>query len=258
MDVINKGQGTPEHAVVAAIHGDEPSGKMAVERFLNSNYELEEPVKFVIANEEALEQNERYLDADLNRSFPGNPQSDKHEEGLAYRIQKELEGLKVLDIHSTRSEPTPFITTPKLDQETLERMSLTGVEKVCYFEESGDVLGEVVDAFIVEVGPQGTEEAADMAYEILVNYLAALGIIEEEFEQAETEIYKFYEKVEGGDWEFLKKNFQKVEKGEVFARKGTTELISTEEFYPILMSSDGYENMLGNKAKRIQNIKNIF
>ena len=251
MKVIQKGNGEPQYAVTACIHGDEPSGKKAIERLLDSEYDFKKPVKFVIANEEALEKNERFLDVDLNRNFPGDPDSDKHEERLATKVLEEVKGMKVMDLHSTRSEPTPFMTLGDISDTVLKLMKGTGVDKACYFEEESGVMGEYVDAFIVEAGPQGTEDAVDMAYDILVNYLATLEIIEEEYEKSDPEIFKYYETVRGGDWEFLKTNFEKVEKGEVFARHGTTELISTEEFYPVLMSTDGYEDILGQKARKM-------
>ena len=251
MRVVEKGEGKPEYGVLACMHGDEPSGKKAIEKLFESEYEFQKPVKFVIANEEALEENERFLDADLNRSFPGDPESSKHEERLAARFLDELKGMSVIDLHSTRSKPVPFMTFGEMNSKILKMMKNTGVDKACYFEESSGVLGEYLDAFIVESGPQRTEEATEMAFEILKNYLVAEEIIQADFEISNPEIFKYYETVEGGGWEFLAKNFSKVEKGEVFAKSGTTELISTEDFYPVLMSTDGYEDVLGQKAKKL-------
>jgi Succinylglutamate desuccinylase len=79
MKVYELGEGTPEVAVVGGIHGDEPCGPLAIKRLLAEELTVERPVKLIIANEEALEAGQRYLEADLNRVFPGDPNADAHE-----------------------------------------------------------------------------------------------------------------------------------------------------------------------------------
>ena len=66
MKVEKLGEGEPEYAVVGLIHGDEPCGKEAIERFKDSNYEVEKSVKLILVNEKAAEKNVRYIDCDLN------------------------------------------------------------------------------------------------------------------------------------------------------------------------------------------------
>ena len=108
MEVFEVGEGTPEIAVVGGIHGDEPCGVRAVERLLADDEEFERSVKLIIANEEALEVGERYVERDLNRAFPGDPDGDTHEGRLAHRLQQELTGCTTLAIHSTQSYAEPF------------------------------------------------------------------------------------------------------------------------------------------------------
>ena len=52
-------------AIVCCLHGTEPYGLEVVKRL---------PVfpPFFIGNEKALKENKRFIDTDLNRSFPGN------------------------------------------------------------------------------------------------------------------------------------------------------------------------------------------
>lgn len=251
MKVRKKGVGDPEIAVVGSIHGDEPCGRKAIERFLKSDYEVQKPVKFIIANEKALEKNERFLDVDLNRSFPGDPESEFHEERLASKISEEVEGMKLLDIHSTRSQPTPYTVFGQVSDEKLGISRSTGVGNACSFPESSNSLNDYMDGVVVEVGPQGTEKATEQAYEVLLNFLAAEDVIDEEFEKSDPLVVEKTETVEGGSWQFMGTNFERVEKGAVFAEHGTTQLVSTEGFYPVLMSTDGYEMILGFKAKKL-------
>ncbi|MBC5793110.1 MAG: succinylglutamate desuccinylase/aspartoacylase family protein [Nanohaloarchaea archaeon] len=250
MRVEKLGEGEPKHAVVGSIHGDEPCGKKVIERFLNSDIQVKKPLKLVIANEEALEKDKRYLEADLNRSFPGDLESDKHEERLAAKILEEVKGMNVLDLHTTRSHPEPFATLSHLNEDTKEMCRKAGVENAVYFSESNGTLNGEVTGIVVETGLQGSDQAVENGFNVLLNYLAAEGIIEREFELSDPNYFKYYETVEG-DWEFKATNFDLVKEGTVFAKRNGEELVAEESFYPILMSNDGYEGMLGFKAEKM-------
>jgi len=252
MRVEKLGEGEPEYAVIGSIHGDEPCGKKAIERFLSEDWEVEKPVKFIIANEKALEKNKRYLETDLNRSFPGDPESELHEERLAAEIMEEVDGLRVLDLHSTRSYPKPFATLSSLNEGIKSLCKSAGVENAVYFPESNGTLNGQTESVIVEAGYQQSDQAAENSYSVLVNFLAAEGVIDAEYELSEPEFYRYYGTVEGSGYKFLAENFQKVEKGEVFAENGEEELKAEEDFYPVLMSTDGYEDIVGYKAEEME------
>lgn len=248
MQIIDRGKGKPELAVVGSIHGDEPVGKKAITRLVKE-LEFRKPVRFIIANEEALSQGKRFLDTDLNRSFPGDPESDSHEERLAAKLLDELGGMTVLDLHSTHSYPEPFAVIKDVD--TVEKMKDAGVEKAVYFEEESGSLIENVDGLIVEAGHQGSNKAVENAVEVAKNFLAANGAIDGQPGFAEPEVYQQYETVEG-DYEFLAENFRKVQKGEIYARRDGEELVAEESFYPVLMSTNGYDGRLGFKAQKVE------
>lgn len=246
------GKGKPEHAVVYHIHGDEPCGRKAVERLKESDYTTRKPLKLVFANEKAAEKSVRYTDTDLNRVFPGDPESDMHEERIAPEIIEELEGLKTLNIHSTRSQPTPFGTLKDLDDRSLELAKATGAEKFALFEESSGSLENFVNSTLVEAGPQGTEKAVEQAYQTLINFLGFYDVIDYDPELKEPEVYRVFETVEGRGYEFFGANFQKVEEGEKYAELNGEDIVAERDFYPVLMSTSGYSDMLGFKAERIQ------
>lgn len=251
MEVYQLGEGKPEYAVIGSLHGDEPCGKKAIEKFLDSDYEFKKSVKFVVANEEALEQDTRFIDTDLNRSFPGDKHSDNHEERLAAQIIEEVKGLKVLDIHSTRSHPETFATVSSIDEVTQKLCSSAGVENAVYFPEENGALNEQVEGIVVEAGYQQSEKAVENAYDTIVNFLAAEGVIDAEFSLSDPEFYQYKETVEG-DWIFTAENFRIVRQGEVYAEREDGEKLKAEEdFYPVLMSTEGYEGVLGFKAEKI-------
>lgn len=251
MKKVLRGEGEPELVVVGSIHGDEPAGKKAIEKILGEGLEFQGPVKFIIANEEALEKGERYLERDLNDSFPGDPDSDKHEERLAAEITSEIEGKTVLDLHTTRSTDEPFATMKDTDDRTVEMLENTGVKRgICFPSNSGVLIEQASNGLIVETGIQGTENAKEDAYRVLKNYLAAEGAIDEEYNTSTPELYHYIETVEG-DWKFQAENFRKVEEGEAYASRNGDELVASEAFYPVLMSTDGYDGKLGYKAEKI-------
>ena len=80
-DVTTHGPGTPVVAIVGGIHGDEPSGVRAVERLRRAigrgEFDLQRGIALVVGNPPAVAAGVRYLDSDLNRSFPGDIGGDR-------------------------------------------------------------------------------------------------------------------------------------------------------------------------------------
>jgi succinylglutamate desuccinylase len=251
MKVIEKGKGESELVIVGSLHGDEPAGKKAIDKILDRHEEFRKPVKFIIPSEKALEENKRYLDVDPNSSFPGDKDSDKYEKRLAAEITEEVKGKTVLDIHTTRSTERPFATMKNTDEETIRMAEDVNVDNAVYFpEESGVLIEQAETGLIVETGPQGTENAEKDAYQVLENFLSCSGVIDGECNRSNPELYRYTETVEG-DWEFTAENFQKVEKGQAFAKREGEKLTADEAFYPVLMSTDGYSGKLGYKAQKL-------
>jgi len=251
MKVVTRGEGKPRITVIGSIHGDEPAGKKAIETILDSDLEFRKPVKFIIVNEEALEQDERYLESDLNRSFPGNPERDEHEERLAAELLEEIGDSTVLDIHTTHSYPDPFAVIKSKDQETIELVEKSDVDYAVHFPTRSGNIQEFVTGVTVETGYQGSEEAAENAVEVIKNFLAAQEVIEEDYQRSNPEVFEYLETVEG-NWEFKAENFKKVEEGEVYAEKNGAKLEAEEAFYPVLMSTNGYDGHLGYKACKLE------
>lgn len=250
MKVINKGIGEPEIAVVACMHGDEISGKKALQRFLESDIELERPVKFVIANEKAIEEEKRFIDTDLNRCFPGDPESDSHEEKLASRLMEELESLPTLTLHSMKEFEELFCLVNSVDKNLIKA---PGVGKAVDVEPlDKDSIEKYLEAVSVETGTLGSKEATENALKVLINFLVNFDAIDRKTSEERPELFEMYEVVEG-DYEFLAENFEKVYEGEKFAQNEEKELRAEKAFYPILMSTDGYNEILGFKGRRPEN-----
>ena len=254
-DVTVHGPGDPELAVVGGVHGDEPSGVRAIERLRAADLSLERGVKLVVANPSAVAAGERYLETDLNRSFPGDPDGSL-EERLAAELCAETDGLPTLSLHATHSTPEPFALVEHTQSAAFELADSLPVPHVVdhghVAEGSFTDCGTVVT---VEAGCQGTDAAAEEAHRQARAFLAVTGALpDEDVPDTDPDYYLLEDTVEkpsGSGYELLVENFQRVPAGELFARAGDDELVAHTAFYPVLMSECGYEDIFGYRASRL-------
>jgi len=178
MRIHELGDGTPEVAVVGAIHGDEPCGARAIDRLVDAAPAVERPVKLVVANEEAAARGERYVDEDLNRAFPGDPNADSHERRLAHALKRELRDCTTLAFHSTQSYADPFAIIDTVDPVSRSVCKRLPIELVV---ETGDRTdGRLIAharSIEVECGLQGSATAARNAWDVLRHFLAATDVL---------------------------------------------------------------------------------
>ena len=253
------GDGEPQVAVVGSIHGDEPEGAKAIERLLAEDVDYSKPVKYIVANPPALERGVRYIDADMNRIFPGDGESDDIERRLAARVCEETKECTSLVLHSTRSYSEPFALVSQYDPEVFELASNLPVDKVvdesALSEGSFTRCGSVVS---VECGLQGTEEAADAAERVVRAFLDLTGVAEMGYEPGDDAREPDYfaigdpvPKESDMDYELLVENFVEVREGETYARSNGEPVVAERDFYPILMSEDGYADVLGYRGTKV-------
>lgn len=251
MRVEQLGDGEPEIAIVGSIHGDEPCGARAVERLLHEAPDVVRPVKLVVANEEALERNVRYLEADLNRTFPGAADADTHEGRLAHTLLTELRNCTVFSMHSTQSYNDAFALVDEVDalaESIVSHLTVDALVETGEFAEGR--LIDYIDVVEVECGYQGSERAAENAYTLCLEFLGAVGALEASAAQR-TDIPVFRldrqlpKPVEETNYETFVDNFRRVAEGELYARAGTRDYIAEAPFYPILLSPYGYEDVFG-------------
>ena len=122
----------PTLIVVGSIHGNEPSGRLAIEQtagsIRNRNLPLHGRVFLLTGNLNAAQQRQRYIDADLNRRWTRenivrntpSPQrpftiSEDREQHQLLKIFRDILGtaadeVYVLDLHSTSADGVPFAT----------------------------------------------------------------------------------------------------------------------------------------------------
>lgn len=262
MRIYELGEGQPEVAVVAGIHGDEPCGVRAVERLLAEEPEVERAVKLIVANEEALEAERRFLETDLNRAFPGDPDADSHEDRLAHDLAREIEGCTVLALHSTQSYAEPITVIDTVDE--IARAVAPRLPVDVLIETDAYTDGRLIEhahTIEVECGLQGTDQAAENGYWLLRAFLEATNVLrpsdaddEDRLAAPERSAVRVFRldgpipKPPASEYEVVVSNFERVGAGEVFAYADDEALTAETAFYPVLLSSYGYEDIFGYAA----------
>jgi hypothetical protein len=259
MKVTTLGDGEPEVAIVAAVHGDEPTGLRPIERLVEEDPAVRRPVKLIVANERALERNVRFVDEDLNRAFPGNPDAETHERRLAAKLAAELDGCTTLSIHSTQSHDEPFAVAHRLVdpvRNLVPRLPVTAVIETGEFVQGR--LFEAVERLVeVEAGRQGTERAAENADRIARAFLAATDVLPGHAPSCELPVFRLMgeiPKAPADRYEVFAENFEPVAAGEAFAAADGVETVADDRFYPVLMSPEGYADVYGYEADRVGTI----
>ncbi|PSQ96821.1 MAG: succinylglutamate desuccinylase [Bacteroidetes bacterium SW_9_63_38] len=255
MHVETLGDGRPRYTILACVHGDETCGWHAFNRFKASDAVLNEPVKFVLANERAFKLGYRFCDVDLNRVMPGDASSEKHEERLAARLGQELAGTTVLDIHSSESRKCPYAIVTGTDAPSRQLARSTGLDRVVDMSYLPGGITRSVTGVAVECGYHDDEGAATTAHRVLLHFLRAEGVVEGTASRSSPTLFEVVGDAEGSGYTFVGENFQRVAEGEVYARKNGTVRRADAPFYPVLMSTHGYADRIGFKAQHCGRIE---
>lgn len=251
MRLRERGAGRPRVAIVGGIHGDEPAGERIVDRLDDITVD-DGTLQLLVANEPALASGQRYTETDLNRTFPGDPDSDVYETALAARVTAVLSGADaILALHTSRSAPPPFAIYSDLTESV--RRTVTGMP-VEYVVDAGPLRETTLDAnhphtVSLETGKQGSEEAVEFGTLAAKAFLRAHGVLQDEPPSfTETTRVTVDEEVPkgGGDPEVYYENFEEIPTGEVFARDDEyTHRVNTAGRVPVLASEYGYDDIFG-------------
>jgi succinylglutamate desuccinylase len=210
-------------------------------------------VKFIIVNERAVVAKEKYIDENLNRIFHKNDLNGSHERDLASRLLEETKGCKVLDLHSTYSTDRPFAVVQNKNRKTMELARASGVEILVEMSEIDELEGSLINhrnSIAIECGFTGSKEAAENCYQIVKNFLSATGVVSGDFRMSDPILYTSFNAVEKRVDNFIGRNFSLVEEGQVYAHNEEQRQKAEYDFYPVLMSDNGYDGILGFQAIR--------
>ncbi|MFA9417974.1 succinylglutamate desuccinylase/aspartoacylase family protein [Natrinema sp. HArc-T2] len=242
-----------EFSIVVCLHGDETGPKAGVERLWEKEGINDLPLKYIVANERAIDKDVRYIENDLNRAFPGGDESS-YESQLAQKILNEVRGTKVIDLHTTHSGQEPFAVIGQVNSTVKTLASATGLDKVVdqSIYASGGLV-QHVDGISVECGQVNDEDASDNAYEITKQILTNFDIFSGDTTTSNPTVYQVYDSIPRptcGEIEIIAENFTRLEPGDGIYRHDGEQFSSNEVFWPVLLAKEGYDDILGYKAKQ--------
>lgn len=251
------GSGEAQSAVVGSIHGDEPTGVRAIHRVLETSPTFDQAIKFIVANPPAAVAHRRYLDEDMNRVFPGDPDADTRERRLAAQLVTATAGLPTLSIHTTHATPDPvaFVTSGNL--RALEIADQLPLEYVVNEQPVVDNAFSSTDGLIsVEAGKPEQHSATEKAVQIIETFLRITNVVDGPAEtDSITEYFTTNDTVEkpsnADSCELLVENFEQVNAGTAYAKTEEEKLVADESFVPILVSEIGYDGIFGYEGHKV-------
>lgn len=181
------GKGQPRVAVVACIHGNELYGKEVLGK-LKKIKVCKGSVVSVFANRKAYCKKKRFIDCDLNRSFPGSKDGN-YEQQQALKILEVLKNCDiVIDLHSSSTPTPPFIVLSKITRKHLEFLPKVPIDTVVYMPKSVACGKALIDyckcGVSLEMGLHTKSGLSDYAFGVLKGILAGLGVVKYEKQAA--------------------------------------------------------------------------
>lgn len=252
--VVDRGPGSPAVSVVGGIHGDEPSGVRAIRAVADADHDFQRGVRFIIANPPAFAADERYLDVDLNRVFPGDEDAEERERVLAAHLCSVTAELPTLSVHSTHSQPDPIALTA-FDDPIAEVAAQLPVPSVV--DETPTIDGAFTNESLVttiEAGCQHTDAATETAIDLVEAFLALTGVLDRRVSDADSTFYRMEDRIQkppDASYDLKVENFEHVPAGTTYATVDGEAFVAEEPFVPILLSECGYEDVFGYRGELV-------
>lgn len=224
---------------VVATHGNETIGVEALDKL---RYEgVIEKNRVLIGNPKAFLQRKRYVEADLNRVFPGNKKSRVYEERLACKILEHAQGFfGVIDIHGTNDTTGTFIIVSNPTPKNLALARLFDIKNIVLWPTTSGRATGALTRFIrcgigIECGSQNEPHTQEKLIRILRHYLNGVA------PKNKKRYFLVYDKLPVGEGEQKKfKSFQEITLGR-------------EKFFPLMV--DRYQNIKCYKMKEIDPLR---
>ena len=174
----------------------------------------------------------------------------------------------MLSLHSTQSYAEPFALVDEVDavvRSVCPHLPIDTLVETGPF--STGRLIEHAHTVEVECGLQASDEAATNAYWILRAFLSATGVLPAPVagdaepplslhrrDAAEVTVFRLLNRIEKApaeEYRVFVTNFQRVAAGERVATADGETYTADAEFYPVLLSANGYADVFGYAADRV-------
>lgn len=231
--------------IIIYTHGDEGTGDEVVKRLKKKN--LGRFFDCLIANPEAAKRNVRFVESDLNRSYPGKKDSKIYEERLAYDNLKNAKKYEfVVDIHEATSGTKDFIIIPRERGINTFPLNLIDLDTVLFWPDPKGPIGQILDNSIeLEFGMRGRSRKSVIknAEKVIWEFIKKVYSNDKQKKISKKEFYYVYGKLLSkefsGDYKKIK-DFSKT-------------TIKGEDFYPLLIRQYINDGIVCYKMKKINN-----
>jgi len=255
--------------IVGATHGHETLGVHVWEQLPRTS-RVRQHARFLVGNPRAYEKRCQFIDADLNRIFPGDANSTLYEEHRAAELVPQLRDATVIDIHATGTIDNPheeaMAITVRDDMQTraLVRAACPPRALLMRYRAAGALIAHARCGIALEYGKSDDKAAQDMVRTAVERIVASLcaqnhnDTADAEKSAAQCEyvpLYEVYDVVTRppGEWVIAPTvhNWVCVHKGDTIAQctKTGNVLRAKEDFIPILFGENRYTTIFGFCAR---------
>jgi len=229
---------------VCCLHGNERYGLEVVKKLPAFPYFL--------ANEQAMKENKRFIDVDMNRCFPGNKNGNYEERQAINLLDKVKDFDYLIDLHSSSNICPLFGIITKPNNEKIGFAKKLGLKRVVIMTESFASGRSLIDSakcgISLEVGPHKRKENIKDVLELIENF--SNDILYEDPEVFE--VFDIIKKLHKS--KILISNFQEVKKGQVIAENSEERQIADFDFIPVLVGEEAYNGVLCLACRKNKNL----
>lgn len=233
-----------QQVLVICQHGNERAPKEVLDKHFNGSFEV------VLANKKAYEKNIRFIETDLNRSFPGD-KNVSLEDKIASKLLKKLKKYQqVVDLHTATCDTPIFVIITKATKSHLNLTYKTGIKKIVFMEKSIASGKALIDHVPLGISIEAGDEHLLITKKRIKRFLNNL--LNRTKKRNNLEYYSVFGllKKESKNERLLPeiKHFRIVRKGNDITNQRKSEF----DFYPILPRETNYKGVLCLMAKKVK------
>ena len=213
-----------------------------------------------IANKLAHAKKKRFIDDDLNRSFPGNKKGN-HEQRLAAVIYPLIKSADVvIDIHSTKSNLRDAVIVTKLNKKTKECIKAIGPKYLLWMRvtKGNALISGAKIGIAFEYGKNNDKRVLQNTVRDIKKLLSYLKMIQEKTKTHPVnticlDVHKSVSKEKGAKLLPKIKNYKLIKAGSPYASLNGELICAIDDFYPVLFGGSSYKDIFGFAARPMKN-----
>jgi succinylglutamate desuccinylase len=230
---------------IVATHGNEKIGLEVMKMLEEIGYD--KYLDYLIANPKALERNSRFVDVDMNRSYPGKKYSKAYEKRMAFRnlaIAKKYEF--IIDFHEASEGRDNFIIIPREKISKKFPLQYIDLRKILLWPDPKGSISQILrNAIELEFGMKDKkrEEIVLLAFKIAKKFIEKIiNAKYKRYDLRNKNVYYVHDKLMQKDFSGNVRHLIDFEKAD----------INGEVFFPLLVKQYMEEGIICYKMKEIK------